>query len=109
MPNRSQQRLSDFFVQRLKPGPHDIKLWDADLPGFGIRVTPKGVKSWIVQFDRGGKKVIATLGRLEEIDFNKAKDKAKSLRELHRQGIDILALYRAQLFRPDFSITRPVG
>jgi len=91
MSNRSRQRLSDFFVQRLKPGTRDVKVWDADLPGFGIRVTPKGVKSWIVQFDRGGKKVNATLGSLETMNDGDARKKAKKLRDLHDDGVDILA------------------
>lgn len=103
MANRSEQRLSDYFVERLKPGLNDRKVWDADIPGFGVRVTPKGKKSWIVQFDRHGKKVIATLGGTKTMNEKSAREKAKELRSLHNDGIDILAHLRSKTTAPDLN------
>lgn len=37
--------------------------WDADLPGFGLRVTAKGVRSYIVQGRANGKERRITLGQ----------------------------------------------
>jgi len=103
MANRSGQRLSDYFVERLKPGLNDRKVWDADIPGFGIRVTPKGKKSWIVQFDRHGKKVVATLGSSKTMNEESAREKAKELRGLHKDGIDILAHLKQKTTAPDMA------
>lgn len=91
MPNRSRKSLSDFYVDRLKAGNRDLKVWDADIPGFGFRITPKGFKSWIVQFTRGMKKVTATLGTREEMNTEQARAEADRLRKLHKKGVDILA------------------
>lgn len=96
MPNRSRKSLSDYFVDRLKPGATDLKVWDADIPGFGFRITPKGFKSWIVQFTRDKKKVTATLGTREEMNTTQARKEADRLRKLHKEGIDILAHLKAR-------------
>lgn len=32
------------------PASNDAYLWDTDLKGFGLRVTPKGVRSYVVQY-----------------------------------------------------------
>src|SRR5688500_2224487 len=34
-------------------GYHDNALYDADLPGFGIKVTPAGAQSWIIEYRPG--------------------------------------------------------
>lgn len=41
----AKQRLTKSVVDRLKPAETDYLLWDAELPGFGVRVKPSGVKS----------------------------------------------------------------
>lgn len=91
MPNRSRKSLSDFYVDRLKARDTDLKVWDAGIPGFGFRITPKGFRSWIVQFTRSGKKVTATLGTREEMSTQEAREEADRLRKLHKKGVDILA------------------
>ncbi len=37
-------------VDALRPSSDDLFLWDQDLTGFGLRVTPSGHKSYVVQY-----------------------------------------------------------
>ena len=57
-------KLTQLATEKLKtPGIH----WDTHLPGFGIRITPKGKKSWIAFYRVNGKQVVETLGTLPQI------------------------------------------
>jgi integrase len=38
-------------------------LWDKDVPGFGLRVMPSGVKSYFVKYRAGGRQRWVTIGR----------------------------------------------
>ena len=46
----AKQKLNKSTVERLSPTDADYVVWDADLPGFGVRVKPSGVKSYVVQY-----------------------------------------------------------
>jgi integrase len=51
-------RLTKRRADAAKPDPdhpdREVLLWDGDLKGFGLRVTPKGVKSYVIQYRVGG-------------------------------------------------------
>lgn len=42
-------------VDAIQPGASDIYLWDNDLAGFGVKVTPAGRKVFLVQYRLGGR------------------------------------------------------
>lgn len=46
-PNRA--KLTKGYVDRIKPGSKDEFHWDTDTKGFGVRVTPTGKLTFIVQ------------------------------------------------------------
>ncbi len=56
-------KLTKRFVDLLQPLNKDRFEWDDDLPGFGIRVKPSGVKSYMIQYRQGGRSRRLTLGR----------------------------------------------
>lgn len=46
-------RITKRAVDALEPGSRDVFLWDEDLSGFGVRVTPAGHKSYVLLHLRG--------------------------------------------------------
>jgi hypothetical protein len=46
MPQRLTKRIVDLAV----PNSGDHFLWDSDLKGFGLKVTPAGRKSFVAQY-----------------------------------------------------------
>ena len=68
-------------------------IFDSDLAGFGLRVTPAGAKSWVVEYrpgagGRGVSKKRVTLGSLEVLKAEAARSAAKVLLARVRLGRD---------------------
>jgi integrase len=69
--------LTKRVVDAAKPEVKDYPLWDSKLRGFGVRVFPSGVKSFIVQYrNAAGRTRKLTLGRYGPLTVDKARDKA---------------------------------
>ena len=87
-------RLSDAVVE-LATCPHgrkDVLLFDEALPGFGVRVTCKGTRTFIFQYRAGQKvrrTVLGTWG--SELTAAQARKKAESLRGQVRDARDPVA------------------
>jgi integrase len=76
------QRLSKTTVERIEVGDRDMVVWDDALPGFGVRVKPSGVRSYIVQYRnrRTGASKRLTIGRHGPLlTFEQAKKQARAL------------------------------
>ena len=56
-------RLSKRVVDAAAPAEKDYFIWDEDIPGFGLRVLPSGVKTYIVQYRSGGRTRRLRVGR----------------------------------------------
>lgn len=66
-------------------------LWDVNPPGFGVRVSPAGVKSYVYQYrigGRAGRAVRTTVGRHGEITVEQARKLAHKLAEKVRNSVD---------------------
>lgn len=48
-------RISQESVDSLIPGARDLFLWDDALPGFGVKITPKGRRVYVYQYRMGGR------------------------------------------------------
>jgi integrase len=82
--------FTDRGLKALKPGPERVDYWSDDPkePGFGVRVFPSGVKSWMQYYRQGGAGplVRVTLGRYPDMKLAKARKAAKDARAGVHQG-----------------------
>jgi len=82
MPIRTPARLTKTLIDRAVPS---STTWDSEVPGFGIRVTPAGTKSFIFQFrSRANKQGKMVIGRYPSMTVEQAR---KAARE-HRVAVD---------------------
>jgi integrase len=76
------EKLSKTVVERIKAADQDVVVWDNTLPGFGVRVKPSGVRSYIIQYrnrntSTSRRLTIGQHGPL--LTFDQAKKQARAL------------------------------
>lgn len=89
-PQPNRRNLTQLAVDRLgAPSGAARTFWDMNLPGFGIRVSPRGRKTWVAQYRiRGGKEVLETIGTTALIpNVRDARERARASMDKARQGI----------------------
>src|SRR5437899_6499593 len=56
-------KLTQAAVEKLKaPEKGRVEYWDSQLPGFGLRISKSGRKTWIALYRVGGQLVRETIG-----------------------------------------------
>ena len=73
-------RITAKLVPRLTcpAGAAEKFYWDSELTGFGLRAWPSGRRVWTVKYrDMSGKTKRVTLGKVEELGVDEARDAAK--------------------------------
>jgi hypothetical protein len=85
-------KLTKSAVAALAPRPTTYVMYDSILPGFGVRVTPAGVKSWIYEYRPGGGRRSntrrITLGKVRSLAAEKARVAAQVMHHRARLGDD---------------------
>jgi integrase len=86
-------RLTKRTVDGIAPGNRPTIIYDTELKGFGVRVTPSGSKAWIVEFrpNGGGRKVATkrmTLGQTRTLNADEARKAARNILAAVRLGQD---------------------
>jgi hypothetical protein len=95
-------RLTDAIVRRL-PAPKQGKTItvDTDVPGFGIRVTANGARSYVLRYTtRAGRERTYTIGDATVWRTAQARDKARELRRKIDDGGDPLGAIEAERAAP---------
>jgi integrase len=83
--------VSQRSIKALKPPANGNRIWyDDKIPGFGVRVTEAGVKSFILNYVITGRERRYTIGRWPEWSADKARIEARDLRSKIDKGIDPL-------------------
>jgi integrase len=87
-----KRKLSQKAADALVPTNHTYICYDLAPPGFGCRVTPNAVKSWIFDYRPGGGRKSdtrrLTLGRVDALPYVKAHRTAEELYHRTRLGED---------------------
>ena len=68
--------LTERVVRDAKPESQNRILWDSTVKGLGLRITPKGVKAYVLNYRINGKERRATLGRAAEISLKDVRVQA---------------------------------
>lgn len=74
---RLTKRYVDSILAPAPDGGRDVVLWDDELPGFGVRVKPSGIKSYIIQYRNAGRSRRMTLGRHGVLTAEEARKMAR--------------------------------
>lgn len=87
-------KITKRSVDDLKPGERDVFLWDTETAGFGLKLTPKGKRIYIVQYrlhgGRAAKVKRFTIGNHGTWTPDTARKEAERLLRLVAQGTDPL-------------------
>ncbi len=96
-------KLTQPAVDRLKPPQSGrTEYWDNQLPGFGLRLSPSGRKTWLVMYRVGGKKVRETIGTVALIkSVAEAREKARASMRQVQEGVHPVKARRAALATVD--------
>jgi integrase len=79
------------MVDVVVPGEKDVMIWDRQVAGFGLKVTPTGKRTYLVQYRMGGRGSPTrryTIGAHGIFTVDQARDEARRLLTQVRQGID---------------------
>lgn len=81
-------RLTDRTIEALKPRPARYEVWDEGRKGFGVRVSPRGVKSFVWVYHFAGKPRRLTFGTYPRLSLADAGVKLAEAKNLLGKGID---------------------
>jgi integrase len=82
------RRFTDHGIKALKPRAHRYEVYEPGSQGFGIRVTPQGLKSFITRYRRGRKLARITIGTYPATSLAQAHEEHNEHRKKLRQGVD---------------------
>ncbi len=93
MGTRSQTTLTKRSVDAAKPALARYYVWDSDLPGYGLRIAPSGVKTFVTKYRAGGggrnaPQRIFTVGRYGALTPDEARKQAKVILGSAAAGAD---------------------
>src|SRR3954467_11527666 len=85
-----RMHFTDRGLKALKPPPRpkQVDYFDESLPGFGLRVSYNGRKSWIVLYRCNGIKGRLTLGRADVVPLIDAREQARHALRAASRGED---------------------
>ncbi len=78
------------------PASGQVDYWDEKTPGFGLRVSAGGRKTWMVMYRLGRRKVRLTLGTFPELPLAEARQEAGKAVSRVQKGGDPAAEKRAE-------------
>jgi len=99
----AQLKLTKTVVEGLQPAAQEQVIWDETLPGFGVRVKPTGVRSYIVQYrtrEDGTSKRMTVGQHGPRLTFEQAKKRAREVLADAGRGHDPVSERRSKRQAP---------
>jgi hypothetical protein len=84
-------RFTEAELAKLAPETARYTVFDPTLPAFGLRVSPSGVRTFVVFYRVGRRQRMATIGRLGPLTLDQARRKARTMFGAAAGGQDPLA------------------
>jgi len=91
------QRLTQAFVDAAPVTGRDYIVFDSQLSGLGLRITPTGTKIFVAQARVAGRKRRITVGYSPDISLAKARGEARQMLAAMHGGVDPTADQKARL------------
>lgn len=80
--------LSNRFLETAKAGVKRLDIRDASFPGFGVRITTRGRKTFVYNYRWGLEQRREVLGTFPATPLAKAREKAMDILRLIEEGVD---------------------
>jgi integrase len=81
-------RLNKTTVEAIEPGKKDVYGWDDRAAGFGVKVTPRGTRVYVLKYRVGRAQRWVVIGRHGDITADEARQRAIKLRGAIAGGAD---------------------
>ncbi|MCP4316486.1 MAG: site-specific integrase [Hyphomicrobiales bacterium] len=82
-------KLTQAYVLRLRPSEREAFHWDTQLPGFGLRAKPSGVRTFVVQYrNAGGRTRRYAIAKYGVMTVEEARKEARQLLSAVAKGAD---------------------
>src|ERR1700722_18808636 len=91
------QKLTQPFVDAQTADGRDRIVFDSQVSGLGLRITPTGTKIFIAQARIAGRKRRITVGYAAEMPLSRARTEAQQMIVAMRNGVDPTAEQKARL------------
>jgi len=96
--------LTNRFLETVKAGAKRQDIRDASFPGFGVRVTANGRKTFYLSYRWGLEQRHPALGTYPIVSLAKAREKAVEILRLVDEGVDPLAQRRRAITSVDDAV-----
>ena len=85
-------KITKTTVDNLTPGLLEQWVWDSEVPGFGVRCTPAGRKTYVARYrTKAGVQRKSVLARCSDVPPDKARELARKLFAQVAEGLDPVA------------------
>jgi integrase len=83
-----RKNLTAQFIETASTTKPREVFWDAKTPGFGLRVTANGARSWIVMYERNRRARMLTLGSYPTMPLAEARERGREALLAAQRGAD---------------------